>query len=585
MAKKYDDLKQWDDAIQLGWEYKKKYGDCERWSTYKQYYRGYFPGYTGTTHGILPYNLTYSTARTMIPNIYFRNPYLNITPRFKMGSPIRLDVHAKVVEAIDNWIMTEINLKREIKTGILDCYFTNRGIWKVGYDSEFGFSPKNVEAEMGLTDTTLTQYDRKGDAIEYNINIKPGMPWVTRIDPDDIIVPFGVRTLDESPWIVHQVLRPLSDVRADPKYKNTKDIKGTHISNLYKDTQRSNFYMEMSKICDWVLIREVRNRKTKEVFAYIPGEQFFIREPEEDVLQIEGLPFIDITFNEDPQYYWGPSDCAILEPQQLEVNEARTQAMMHRRVSLLKFLVDKNVIDKTEVDKMMSENVAPCVMINGTPSTAVTQLQPHIPADLIGWVEQIRQDVREMVGMGRQQSGEAPSGRRTATEMQIVQSAKELRMDERRDIVADALVDIMRKVNQVIFSNWDKEHVVQVVGMDGAKYWVEYTKEAIIGEYNTRVDIESMTPSTKAMRRKEIVELIGALANNPRVNIDYLLKMLLREYDWIDAMAVLPDAPETANGTPMPMEEYTNKQQNMQASPSMLQARVRRTQNAVSMGV
>jgi hypothetical protein len=199
----------------------------------------------------------------------------------------------------------------------------------------------------------------------------------------------------------------------------------------------------------------------------------------------------------------------------------------------------------------------------------------------VAWVEQIRADVREILGFSRQAMGEMPAGRRTAREVDISTMAKEIRVDERRDMIADALTDIIRKVNQVIFDRWDSKHIVQVVGMDGAKYWVEYTRDAIVGEYNIRVDVESMTPTTKALKKKELVELIGALAKYPRANIDYLMRMLLREFDYLDALAILPEAPETQQGA-MPAQQYIGQQQNMLKSPAMLQARVRRTQNAVA---
>ena len=579
------DIEEWWDAIDLAHIYKKKYGECDRWQTYRQYYRGIFPGYNSTSK-TLPYNVTYGMARTLIPNIYFRNPYINITPRWKMGQErMRLDIHAKVVEATDNWLMQEMSIKKEMKTALLDCYFTNRAIWKIGYDSQYGFIPSQTEDELGLPDTTLSQFTKKGELTEYNINVKPGMPWVLRVDPDDIFVPFGVRTLDECAWIDHRVIRPLQDVKNDKKYKNTRDLEGTHLEQIYKDSKRADFYREMSKICDWVELHEIRNRKTKEVFVIVPGYSKYLREPDEDILQIEGLPFVDCSFNEDVQYYWGPSDCTIIEPQQLEMNEARTQAMSHRRVAIIKFLVDKNVITQDEIDKMMSENVAPCIRINGSPTDKVMILQPHIPQDLAQWGELIESDVRGLLGFSRQSQGELPPGRRTLGEVNIATMAKELRTDERRDMVADALSDITRKVNQIIFDRWDAAHVVQVVGIDGARYWIEYTKDMIVGEYNTKVDVESMTPVTKALKRREIVELIGALAKFPGANIGYLMKALLREFDYLDAMAILPEAPETQNGQPMGMEQFVGQQQQMAQNPAMLGARVRQTQNAVGMGV
>jgi hypothetical protein len=398
------------------------------------------------------------------------------------------------------------------------------------------------------------------------------MPWAARIIADVFIVPFGVRTLDDCPWVDHVVLRSLADVKADRKYKNTEALEGTHMEMLNKDPTRANFYKELTGYADMVEIHEIRDFKRKEIKCFVPGYDKWIRPPTEDVLQIEGLPFVDFTFNEDGEYYWGPSDVQIIEPQQLEINEARTQAMLHRRIALVKFLVEENMIDDTEIDKMLSDAVGPVIKVKGDPAKVVALLQPHIPADLTQWSELIRSDVRELLGQGKQQLGEAPAGRRTAEEMRNVQMASDTRMDERRDIVADALVSMMRKINQIIFERWTGEKVVQVVGYDAARYWVAYKGAENRGEYNLRVDVESMTPKTKMMKKREIVELIQALAKNPRANIDYLMKMLLREYDWVDAMKVLPEAQETM-GAPMQQEQFAQQQQKLMNNPAELQKR------------
>ncbi|KXH72803.1 MAG: hypothetical protein AM326_10985 [Candidatus Thorarchaeota archaeon SMTZ-45] len=145
-------------------------------------------------------------------------------------------------------------------------------------------------------------------------------------------------------------------------------------------------------------------------------------------------------------------------------------------------------------------------------------------------------------------------------------------MDERRDIVADALIKIVRKVNQIIFQKWDVSKVAQVVGYDGARYWVVYTAKENKAEYNIKVDVESMTPTTKAMKKQEIVQIIQALSKNPRANIDYLMRMLLREYEWMDALQILPEAQETMN-RPMGQREFMQTQNRMLENPTMLQER------------
>ena len=568
------DIEKWVDLIEAGTRYKEDYGNSKNWPTYRNYGRGIFSGYNSTASGILPYNVTYAMGRTLVPNIYFRNPYITTSSRYKPG----LALQAKLLEAVDNWLIQELAIKQAFKTAVMDCYYTNRGIIKVGYDSLAGSIDTGRSIHAKLRDilkpdnSVYNTGKKKGEKVEYNVNVKPGMPWAIRVMPDYFIVPFGVRSLDECPWVDHVVIRPTKDVKDDPVYKNTADLEGSHVSQLNKKYHNNKFFQDLMKDVDLCEIHEIRDFKKGEIKTFVPGHDKWIREPQEDKLQLEGLPFVDFTFNEDTEYYWGPSDVQIIEPQQLEVNEARTQAMYHRRVALIKFLIEEGRMDDSEVDKMLSENVAPACFVKGAPREVVSLLQPHMPQDINQWTEIIRSDVRELLGHSKQQMGELPPGRRTAKEIDVVQRAHDIRMDERRDIVADALGKLVRKINQVIFDRWDQTQVAQVVGVDGAKYWVEYDKKNIAGEYDIKVDVESMTPMTKAAKKRDILQVIQAVGKNPRANIDVLMRMLLREYEWMDAMSVLPEAVETQQ-QPMGAQDWMGQQQGLMNNPSQLAER------------
>jgi len=575
------DAERWMALVDQAIRYKEDYSAWRDWATYRAYLRGDFPALV-EGQPYLPYNLTYGIIHTVIPNIYFRNPYIMVSPR--MGNRRQesgADVQAKMVESVVNWLVQEMNVKKVAKMVCLDTMLSGRGIIKLGYDSEFGYAINEVMAEAGIEDATATSVSRDGrERIEYNNNIKPGMPWVGRVDPDMFLVPFGANELDSCEWVDHICLRPVRDVRLDPKYSGVRDLKGTHIEKSLHFKNKARFYRDISKEIDIAELHEISDAKRRERLVILPtgpDETRIIRGPLQDVLQIEGLPYIDLSFNDDPEFYWSTPDVKIFEPQQLEVNEARTQAMLHRRVALLKMIVQEGVISPVEAEKLLSAKVMPLIFSKEPPGGAkIMMLQPHIPPDLLQWPDVIRSDVRELVGLGRQSMGEVEtSSRRTATEAQIVQMAKEIRMDEKRDAMADLLQNMMRKVMQIVFKFWTKERVAQIVGFDGAIYWVKYSADAIRGEYTLKVDIESMTPQTKQLRRQDLMQMIQALGSNPRVNIDYLMQMLLREFDWLDLNRVLPTAQQTT-AAPIPYEQFSQGQQKMLANPNELRKLLQR---------
>jgi len=584
--KKDEAVAKWENWIIQAERYKEEFGDSQAWARYRNYYRGIFPAMGTLSDGkemrTLPYNMTFSMARTTVPKVYLRDPYISVSPRHAfLGQDVGRDTQSKVVESTANYLVQEIGIKKQMRSGALDGFLCNRMFWIIGYDSQYGYQPTTT-LSTGLDEET-GQEDKRGKQIEHNVNVKPGMPWALRADPDMMLVPFGVKTLDECDWIDHLVLRPTEDVKRSPIYKNVKNLEGTHLDRILLNSNKMEMVREMTKHVDMCELHEIRDIRNKKIIVMLTGQDKgrLIRE-DDDPLQIDGPPIVSAYFNEDPDWFWGPPDARIMEPQQLEVNETNTQAMYHRRVNLTKFFYDLNKIAPDMVDKMLSGQVGPGIAVDGNVRDAVAFITAHMPPDLPQWVFQQEAAIRTLLGMGRQQAGAESSGRRTATESQIIQAGFESRMDEKRDAMATALREIMRKVLQLVFKFWKQDRVIQVVGLDGARYWVRYNNEMIRGEYDLKVDVESMSPITKQGKRKDLVALVQALANNPRANLDYLLRELVREFEWVDAMKVLPEAPETAGGQAMSVPEFTSQQQGLAQRPGELRTRAGATAQALT---
>lgn len=498
-------LEWWKLSVRNGIKFQQKYARSDLWAQYKSYYRHNFP------KGIIPVNLVFSVLRTVVPQVYFRNPAVIITPT-KPG--LEYELHAKLVESIDNWLLRELSVKTQFKKMITDAFLCGIGNGFVGYDSEFGYSPKNLEGESAMT---ITQFDKKGYRVEYNSHVNPGMPWFLRARPEDVIYPWGCESAENAEWVAMRVFRPLDDIKADPKYKNTDKLVGsfTQKRTTAEGQQYADNFEQQLLDREWVELWQVRDAKTGEILAFTMDHNDFLRK-EEDVLQIEGIPVETLTFNPDPDYIYGIPDTRIIEPQMLELNEIRTQAMKHRRVDIIKALVRKGVIKSTEIDKLLNEEVKAMVEIesDGPLSESVMMLQPGnsgILNDLASAGEIVRSDVRESIGFSRSSQGEYQGKTHiSAKETDVVNWAKEIRLDERRDMVADLLSNVVRKFNQIIFANWKGPQVRSIVGPDGMKWWLQFTGAEIKGEYNVKVDPSNALPEDKRTKRQDAVEMAKA---------------------------------------------------------------------------
>lgn len=525
-------VKYWEKEIRRGLEYKKQFTKPKDWETYKKYYRGDWK------EGLIPVNKIFSFGKSMVPRTYFRNPTVSVTalrPEFEW--------HARVVEAVDNYLIKELNLKYQLKRGILDTYLCGTGPIKLGYDSEFGYLPVQKLAEDSSTATQVGK--DTGELIEYRVNVKPGMPWALRVTPEDVITPAGYTTAEEFPWICHMILRPLEDVKADQKYKNVGDLKGGY---QLKEIDRPKTWDRYGGV-NLCLLKEIRDLKRGRIVVICESKVLL---EAEDALQIEGIPWEFITFNPDPDYFWGIPDVRIGEPQQLELNEVKLQQSKHRRLTLLKFLYQKGTITSEQLEKVLGEEVGPGIETLESPASVISLLQPHMPPELWREAAEILMDFRETLGYSRNQAGEfvAPESPRSATEVMAVKEATEIRSDERRDIVADVFINIIRKWNQYIFKYWTGEKVIQVVGPEGTQHWIKYTGEELRGEYSLQLDPDSGLPITRQLRYRQARELFMLFKGDPYIDQTMLHKLLLRQFEWIDPTWSLIINPQTSQVPP-----------------------------------
>lgn len=481
---------EWLERIRQGQRFQKVFAQCDQWDRYKRYYRHNFP------KGTIPVNIVFSYLRSMVPQIYLRNPKVTIVAR-KPG--IEGELHARIVQSLANWLLKELSTKYEMKKMIQDSFLCGTASGFYGYDSLFGMDPSKMDAATGQY--SLTQFDKKGYRTEFNADVNPGMPWFLRARPEDVIYPWGCESARNAEWVAMRVLRPLDDVKADPKYKNTKDIQGTFVplrTGPQGESIKENYMygaMETSEKRQWLEMYQIHDARTGKILVVSPNSTDFLRD-QPDELQIDGLPVESMSFNPDPDYVYGIPDARIIEPQLLELNEIRTQAMKHRRTEIVKMIVKKGVFTEEQISKMTDEQVGAVIEaeIEMNLRDAVVPLTPGVSGilqDLAGMGEIVRGDVRESIGFSRNAGGDYQGKTHiSAQETKQVSQALNIRLDERRDMVTDLLERVVRRFTQFVFTYWTQERVSRIVGPDGANYWVKYTGQQIKDEYDIDITPE-----------------------------------------------------------------------------------------------
>ena len=508
------DVGWWIGALRKGVEYRKKMAYQSKWDTWEKYYRGEFD------IGVMPTNMFFKMVRTMVPRVYFRDPTVSITQSVPGDE---YAVFSQILERVDNKLITFMKLKAQMKLSIQDAFMCGTGILKMGFGAQYTPTPDNFSTEAP------DSKKKRGEKLEYNSLIDPNMPWVMRVHPMHFVVPDRATSIDAARWVAHEIMMNIEDVKNDPRFRNThsielnKPLMGKGTLEGPKDIGPDN-----------IVLYEVRDKKTGKVFILAPTHsQKVLWFGDDKYLQDTGrFPFFPIVFNQAAKSFWGIPDAQILDPQQREANETRTQMMKHRRMSLVKLLVKRDAITPDEIEKMSGQGVAAVVEVDELGSVEPLTVVNQIPTGLVESLNEVNQEAQEIMGLGSNQFGEyAPgSADRSATEASIVNQATQIRIDERRDLVADTIVDLMTGVHTIIFQFWSQEQIIDVVGDDGAVAWIKFTPEMLKrGVYEINVDPDSGLPQTAQLRQQQALQLYPILLQNPYIDKLRLTQFLLRE--------------------------------------------------------
>ena len=342
------DVGWWLAQIHAGELFRRKHAKEAQWDRWRQYYRGEWRG------DILPQNIFFSMARTIVPRVYFRNPSVSISPD-KPG--FENQAFARILERVDNKMLKEIGFKREGKRVVQNTFFFSTGFFKIGYGGFY--TPAPISSEEGQTQT------KKGDTyVEYRQDIADNRPWIYSAHPGSVVVPAGLDVWENARWVAHIETRPLEDVRADVRFERT-----TGLSAIALESPQLSAVLPEHSI-PMIRLVEIHDAKTRQVFVIAQasrnrGDSKVIFQGPDDMQIGGGFNIVPVQFNPDDQVFWGVPDSQILEPYQLEVNEIRTQQMKHRRLSLIKLLAKRGAITEEEAEKLVSETVGPVIWVNG----------------------------------------------------------------------------------------------------------------------------------------------------------------------------------------------------------------------------
>ena len=512
MAKRDLSVEEWFTQIDDGLRFRQQYGHEKRWTDNEKLFYG-----RHRLNAIAGPNLIFSNGDAMVGQLCSPNPYITV----KAQQQVDL-AEAPVVESLYNQLMGAMHTPDEVNDAALDAYSFGVGIIKLGYDSLFGFDGSlDLGGKLGKAGMTLSQHDRKMNLIEFG-GPQPGMPWTQCVKPHDFVLPMGAKSIETAPWAIHRFMRHIDDLRSDPKFENTKNVQPTMsqedwvrsyaaVIQPYRMGHTDGWQrgypfpgkMNGTDDCEYVELWEIHDVRTAKVFVIASGYNYFLRN-DHDGLQINGLPFVSLSFVPRGRTFWRTPPASYLYPAQKEATDIAFQAMKQRRASVAKTFYRDGAISKDDLNLALNADVGTFVKVN-TQGGALTEAIMNRPAysnqNLAQEGQVVENWAKDQIGFSENQTGEFAGARTTATETAVVNQASTTRMTPKQKSVAMMYQTIFEKIGPIIARYWQLKQEVQYIDQQGMSQWHQFTGEMMKGKYSIEVGFADVDNGLNAGRQ------------------------------------------------------------------------------------
>ena len=502
-------------------KWRQLWSEEDSWPEYERRYRGQFRG-----AGVSPVNLYYPFARGTVAQVYFRNPSVTI-----VDLPPKFTVRAKILEHLDSILFSKLRIKSEIKAAAQDIWHCGTGFLVHGYDSEFAFPSLEVKEQ--------------NTNIEYNTGVIPGMPWSLRAHPIDVTVAWGTVSPKSIRRYTIRRARPLDDVKSDSRY----DKKA--LDALKAGTLESGSFGEKGTAInlkeDWVYLYETHDlARGRMTVTTDDVDRFLLNQKDELVNVLHGPNITPIVWNANASALWGVPDAKILEQDQLTINDANTQIINQLRANLSRFFYNRDAISAEELSKFLSEQPWVGIAVDGDVDQDIKLLTPPNLTGLFSETELLESRARRTLGYPRTRSGEytAPTKRVTGKEVLAVESGAEVGLDEKRDAISDAIIDMVSKWNRLVFNSWDRYRLIFAPDIAPPISWIAFRGKDLEADYTYRIQPEELQPITTESRKRDaltigtmLMKIAGSLQG---IDARSILRQALRQFPEWDINKVLP---------------------------------------------
>lgn len=494
---------------------------------YLDAYRGDFPmSLEGGTEKAdqMAGNITFSIINTMIGSTSAQNPEPILRPIGGASAGIDARRRAWINEQVVRYMMREKRFKRENDMAFLSAVLCDMGI------TQHGFTP-DVE-----------YFDDNGNVIARHKNQTPDFPWIQFRRPWQVRIDPIVNSFEpdgEPRWVAFHNLYFASQVRRNSNLVFRDDLHPTYFQDMRPREDRgkpgspapSGDANVMPMYEEW-LIYDAEERKC---FGISPGSEKLIREERDWPFEWGQLPYSYLSFNQQIDSPFG-----IMFPKMFYQDQMLYNALWTTIKALVKrfrriIVYRQGAFDAGEEANLTNpESIAEFIKCDGPPDQAIRDIPLfQIDGQLVGLLYQIKEQIREVLGMSSFERGQRANVETAAEANQIAigGQASRTRVQERYE---SYLGNQIRAAHRAFLQSPDaRSLIVPIIGRRNLNFLTESDREngfikvnlsELQGEFEYAVRLDStlrIDPTAQLARTASGYNLLGGFQSKDLNQVYY----------------------------------------------------------------
>ncbi len=412
--------------------------------------------------------------------------------------------------------------------------------------------PKNdVDNRMmvigAFRNMSLIGYD--DPAFTYSDRISSEQPWGQSVKPWMFIMDLDARRLPDARWAAYAQYKSVKELKADKRFKNTKDLDGAVLDDIEMETSDLLHYRRLADLTqsgvgtsslipginddpddrrillwtvfikkDPVLAGDTRDHK---VLCMVEDYEYPLYYEDNPYKDIDGQPYIPIStlsWNEPIVGQWPPDDLQdwlALVQEYLSVRAAINRQTKSEGKN-------NSLLDSQEhpglAERIATADTNEIILVPGLGKTLrETKGQVLVPIpvssvtnDLLTLRRELKQEIREQSGQNEISRGSPLPSKRTATEVQGLMRGAQTGEGARKIEIARFVGWSAQIYGSMIQQFYDGPNTaVSVMNPQGGNMAVPFDRKMIQRRFRYELREGSTTPQSKEMRRQQQMAFTG----------------------------------------------------------------------------